>query len=378
MKLAKLFIIIAALNFVFFNFALAQDNVGLLPTNPFYFIKEWQRGVKSFFTVSAVKRAELELAVIREKSAEIKKLQVIDPSRFPLEEYAADLIGRILPQIEFYLESGQKTSVIKTASVLPFDGEQWENLAAKILPLLKKKDVAGLFWIKELEKIAPEAGRKAVGQLKENLLLEFLGRAAADIRVLESLPRESSATVELLDDLKEYAEERANLKNPLNQIRQEILDWAKENKKISRQEADRAITLAEGAVNILEAVLAEDSNSKNAVLLKEKAKFNLAQAKASSESFNFSDAFGQASLASAATAKAFNRIGKTAEDLESDVKNLKLLYDRLAKAGVNPLLAKAEKLLVKAADALAEKNPNLESINSYILEVKILLVQAGL
>ena len=61
--------------------------------------------------------------------------------------------------------------------------------------------------------------------------------------------------------------------------------------------------------------------------------------------------------------------------MESDVKNLKLLYDRLAKASVNPLLAKAEKLLVKAADALAEKNPNLESINSYILEVKILLAE---
>jgi hypothetical protein len=374
----KLLFTVIILIFLSVNLAQASNDVGLLPSNPFYFLKEWRRDLRGFFTINPIKRAELELQIIREKSAEIKKLRLIDALRLKLEEYTADLMERALRQVEFYFESGQRISITETMAILPFGSRQWESFATKLLPLLKKEEITGVLWVKELEKIVPEAGRKGIGQLKEDLLLRLLGKIAADNKILESLPRESLAVVELLDDLKEYAEERADLRNPLNQIRQGILNWAKENKKISRQEADQAITLAEGAVNVLETVLAESPNSKSVVLLKEKAKFNLTQARASLESFNFSDAFGQASLASAATAKAFNRIFKTAGDLESDVKNLKLQYDQLAKAGANPLLAKAEKLLVKSADALAEESPNLESINSYILEVKILLAQAGL
>lgn len=364
----KLLIAAAFLIFSSTNLVYAENNIGLLPTNPFYFIKEWQRGVKSFFTVSAVKRAELELAVIREKSAEIKKLQAINPSRFSANEYALDLTGRILRQAEFYLESGQKTSVVETAAVLPFSGEQWDGVIAELRPLLEKKEVAGMFFAKELEKIAPEAGQKAIGRLKENLLLRFLGRAAADLRVLELLPRESFATVEFLDDLKEYSKERTNLKNSLNQVRQGILDWAKENKKASRQEVNKLISQAEAL------------NNQSAVILSEKAQFNLTQAKASLEALNFSDAFGQASLASAAVLKALNQSLAAEPDLASDIKELKAEYDRLSalakdkNADLKPLFSQTEKILVKAADLLKEKAVS-EHLQVLVREAKILLAE---
>lgn len=370
MKLAKLFLI-AVLTFSVFNFAQAQDNVGLLPTNPFYFLKEWRRDIKGFFTVRPVKRAELELQVIREKSAEIKKLQTFDSSQLKLEKHIADLMERAFRQVEFYFESGQKLPITETAAILPFDGGQWENFAIKLSVLLEKKGAAGVLWAKDLEKISPESGRKAIGQLKENLLLKFFGQAMADNKVLESLPKESLSTVEFLDDLKEYAEERTEFKNHLNQIRQETLNWTKENKKISRQEAEKAIVLSENLASAL---------GENASLLKEKANFNLAQAKVSLESFNFGDAFGQASLASAAATKALNHFFKTAQDFEKEIKELKAEYDRLSAAAkesgldLKLLFNQVEKLLAKAADLLSEKKIT-NSLYDFVNEAKILLAE---
>lgn len=49
---------------------LGIKNIGTLPTSPFYFFKEWRRGIEQFFTFNAVKKAELELSITNEKAAE--------------------------------------------------------------------------------------------------------------------------------------------------------------------------------------------------------------------------------------------------------------------------------------------------------------------
>ncbi len=46
----------------------------LLPNSPFYFLKNWQRGLKSFFTFGAVNKAELKLKFASEKLLEARKL----------------------------------------------------------------------------------------------------------------------------------------------------------------------------------------------------------------------------------------------------------------------------------------------------------------
>ncbi|MFH1838044.1 MAG: DUF333 domain-containing protein [Candidatus Kuenenbacteria bacterium] len=46
----------------------------LLPDNRFYFLKNWQRGIKSFFTFNPVAKAELKLKFANEKLIEVKKL----------------------------------------------------------------------------------------------------------------------------------------------------------------------------------------------------------------------------------------------------------------------------------------------------------------
>ena len=51
------------------------ENPGVLPSNPFYFLKEWRRGIKRFFTFDPVAKLELELKVVAEKAVEVLKVQ---------------------------------------------------------------------------------------------------------------------------------------------------------------------------------------------------------------------------------------------------------------------------------------------------------------
>ncbi len=51
-----------------------KEDVGTLPTSPFYFLKEWQRGIRKFFTFDPVKKAELELRYTDEKLLETVKV----------------------------------------------------------------------------------------------------------------------------------------------------------------------------------------------------------------------------------------------------------------------------------------------------------------
>lgn len=57
----------------------AINSVGLLPTSPFYFLKEWRRNLERFLALDPVKRAELEIKFVEEKAAEIEKVKELRP-----------------------------------------------------------------------------------------------------------------------------------------------------------------------------------------------------------------------------------------------------------------------------------------------------------
>lgn len=48
---------------------------GLLPVSPFYFLKEWRRGLVRIFTSDPISKASLELRIVDEKASEIKKVE---------------------------------------------------------------------------------------------------------------------------------------------------------------------------------------------------------------------------------------------------------------------------------------------------------------
>lgn len=58
---------------------LEVQNVGILPTSGFYFLKEWRRGISRFFTFNSVKKAELDLKIADEKAAELLEVQKTAP-----------------------------------------------------------------------------------------------------------------------------------------------------------------------------------------------------------------------------------------------------------------------------------------------------------
>jgi len=59
--------------------SLEVKSVGLLPTSPFYFLKEASRGIQSFFTFDQVKKAELKLRFADEKLVEAKTVSEQEP-----------------------------------------------------------------------------------------------------------------------------------------------------------------------------------------------------------------------------------------------------------------------------------------------------------
>jgi hypothetical protein len=88
----KLILITTILGFLFFTqISLGQENIpvtenkdigryvnagelNILPTSPFYFLKEWGRGIRLFFTFDPAKKVELELKFSDEKLAEALKV----------------------------------------------------------------------------------------------------------------------------------------------------------------------------------------------------------------------------------------------------------------------------------------------------------------
>ncbi len=57
-----------------FKILIGKEGVGTLPTSPFYFFKEWGRGIRKFFTFDKLKKAELELRYTDEKILETAKV----------------------------------------------------------------------------------------------------------------------------------------------------------------------------------------------------------------------------------------------------------------------------------------------------------------
>lgn len=56
-----------------------DEDVGILPTSPWYFLKEWRRGIQKFFTFSEEGKAELEIDFADEKANELKKVAANNP-----------------------------------------------------------------------------------------------------------------------------------------------------------------------------------------------------------------------------------------------------------------------------------------------------------
>lgn len=89
---------------------LGVEHPGLLPTNPFYFFKEWGRGIKMFFTFNKASKARYELEIANQKAAELKKVQEAQPNDAGAMNKALDNYNENIEKLKARLQSLKETS----------------------------------------------------------------------------------------------------------------------------------------------------------------------------------------------------------------------------------------------------------------------------
>jgi DNA repair ATPase RecN len=96
---------------------LGVANPGILPSSPFYFLKNWGRNIKRAVTLNPVKKAELELDIANQQAAEIKKMEEVSPDKIAAITKATqkyqDNMERLKNKIGALKEDGKNPNVDK-------------------------------------------------------------------------------------------------------------------------------------------------------------------------------------------------------------------------------------------------------------------------
>lgn len=198
---------------------LGLENPGLLPTNPFYFLKEWARGIRRVFTFNPVRKLEFELRIVNEKAAETKRVEEVDPENAEaivraLENYR-DAQGRLKARLEALRETSENPNIDRLLDQLADRVVKHEKLFDEItLKFKEAQDVKNVAdEIKdELDGIAAAAATKdeaaKFAARFEKALLETKGDKLKHLRSVEIIDRirlkTSGEVRESLDRLREY------------------------------------------------------------------------------------------------------------------------------------------------------------------------------
>ncbi|MBI2121117.1 MAG: hypothetical protein HYU05_00230, partial [Candidatus Wildermuthbacteria bacterium] len=88
----------------------APANPGMLPTSPWYFLKEWRRVIQQALITDSVAKAEFEVKVSDEKAAEAKKVQEVSPQNTQGIKRALENYRRSQDRLKARLEQLKETS----------------------------------------------------------------------------------------------------------------------------------------------------------------------------------------------------------------------------------------------------------------------------
>jgi len=199
---------------------LGVENPGLLPTNPFYFFKEWGRGIKMFFTFNKVSKAGYELEITNQKAAELKKVQEVEPNDIEALNKALDNYNENVEKLKARLQSLEETSANPNVDKLLNElvdramkhQQLFEELKAEREDINDKIENVQTQMVSVLQEVAnrldtPEKFKErldsAVQVQKENQLKEL--RAIQFINKIE----ENTASPEVVEKLNELKEKQA-------------------------------------------------------------------------------------------------------------------------------------------------------------------------
>lgn len=288
---------------------LGLESAGLLPSNPFYFFKEWRRGLSRVFAVDPGRKADLALEDWNERAAELKKLAEITPQNREavgraLDNYRAGL-GRLADQFVFLrperlnLFVGRGLKHLELFAELQAQSEETAGIAEEVAALLvRTPDFPGRLTgpLKELQAVEILDLAGAGTESQEKLLRQFVEQVKqrrVTATMLKDLAGDSLRRLKILDRARLNLSD-PDLKSQLNLLRQQFLDLVGPDKIIGENEAQAALAAAR---------LLLKENGGGVKTVTEQARFHLDQAERFYDEKNWSGVIGQANSVVAALGK---------------------------------------------------------------------------
>ncbi len=253
----------------------------LLPDSPFYFLKNWGREIRIFFTFNSVKKANLRLRFSAEKLLELRKLaektenpEILKKAVENYENENEKIRSRVEKikekasenfEVEKFLDKFTKHEILhqkileKLEEQVPEDafkrieqarerhlerfGEVMEKLEEKdmIQERLEKnfkeikgspfKDLGNLEILKGIEEKAPEQAKEAIKKARENIFVNLKNKIEKMSvenqerfkNYIENI-KESEEKMEILEDIKLELRENLQIREKLDEARDAILE----------------------------------------------------------------------------------------------------------------------------------------------------------
>ena len=349
---------------------LGAETPGILPTSPFYFFKEWGRGINKFFTFDPTKKAELELKEISERAAEIKKMEEIDSQNIDAINRAAsnyrENVERLKNRLEELKETSKNPNIDKLLDKLVdrslrhqelFDNlekkfeankelkeklqanrEKLNEMMAKIpekfedierfKERLEKriesepervfKELRAVEALDRIKEKLPEERREKIQELKDELIDKFedrLGKLKESEKakvlapeILEQLPGSQLRRMEILEEIK--GKINPEIREKIEKTKEKILERKIEKKEIGKEEVEKLILEVKDLISKIEneMVNLKTEIRQSVKTLLERAKSQLAETEESLNEGKIGEAFGHATSAGAAAKNAWRQI----------------------------------------------------------------------
>lgn len=362
-----------------------RENVGLLPTNPFYFIKEWGRGMRRIFTFDVLKKAQWESEILNSKLAELKRLTALkvdsESIGLALENYLEGLSGlrlrlqglqslagsqirnplsdRLLEQVFRHqrfldnlrspdsalllkIEAADQGLVDLVAQLFNLDSAAgFQKRLAAFLEKQQKEfgDLLVLEIIDRWENRLGVEAREVFLWAKEDLLIglageleaaAFLSRPTDLFDKLADGDSDSLRRLRILDELRERLL-NPEIKSQINILRQKFLSESQERLAVTESRVGQIIEMVKDLLSELELEIERHEGTifTGIKQLWERAKFNLAQAEDLTAKGNYVNAFSQATASAAAVKNALTQLAVTVNDFSATTDDLKRQYDSL-------------------------------------------------
>jgi len=362
---------------------LGVENPGILPTSPFYFLKNIKRAAQRVFTLDPVKKADLELNIVNEQAAEIKKLEEVAPERVNAIARAADNYQQDMERLKQRLESIQETSqnpnidklaekiadnFIKHQQLFSELKSKFENneevkvkleaaqekVGEAVAKVPEKFDNPEMFRerlervvknqpngiVNELKRIEiidrisekiPVEQRQGIEEAKDNLIKEFGGKIEqlpqAQMReilrpeFLEMIPGDAGQRIKIIEEIKNKVGS-SEVREKLMQAGERILETKIENREITKEEVQRMINYVKELVAKADGVLSEikdESVKANKQKILEKIKARLSEAEKALNEDKIGEAFG---ITNSAGAEVKRLLIPVIEAVESNIKQI--------------------------------------------------------